>query len=98
MAERNDGAGWKALPHAVRIGHEALELFGTGTIAFPLPNAAHILDVKPGRLPYASVAEEIEGLLERVEAARAASVLPDSPDEGFIEAIVHEAYRREVCG
>jgi hypothetical protein len=36
---------------------------------FPRPDAAHLLEIKLGKLPFAQVAEEIEGLLEEVEEA-----------------------------
>jgi hypothetical protein len=96
MAERNEGVDWKALSHAVRVGGEALELMSTGWITFPLPNAEHVLSIKRGELPYAAVAEEIEDLLERVEAAQATSILPDAPDQTFIDDIVRNTYQDEV--
>ena len=96
QAERNENVDWKALSHAVRVGHEALELMATGWITFPLPNAKHILAIKRGELPYAVISEEIESLLDRVEAAQAVSVLPDKADAGFIDALVIEAYGAAV--
>jgi hypothetical protein len=96
QAERNEGVDWKALSHAVRVGHEALEFLATAWVTFPLPNAAHILEIKQGRLPYAEVAAEIEDLLERVEAAQATPCLPDAPDHGAIDDLVCRAYRAEV--
>lgn len=96
MAERNEGVDWKALSHAVRVGGEALELLATGWITFPLPNAAHVLAIKRGDVPYAAVAEEIEDLLERVEAAQETSVLPAKPNHDLIDEFVMEAYRESV--
>ena len=96
LAEKNEGVDWKALSHAVRVGHEALELLATAWITFPLPNAAHVLAIKRGDVPYAAVAEEIEDLLARVEAAQATSVLPEAPDTDYADAIVMEAYREAV--
>lgn len=96
MAEKNEGIDWKALSHAVRVGHEALELLSTGRITFPLPNATHVLAVKAGLLPYQAVAEEIEQLLEQVEAAQAISSLPDEPDAAFIEHVTFRAYSQAV--
>lgn len=92
MAETNEGIDWKALSHAVRVGNEALELLNTHHITFPLPNAAHILDIKQGRIPYNAVAEEIEGLLESVEAAAKTSTLRDEADKNFIDNLVYHAY------
>ncbi|TJW14433.1 MAG: hypothetical protein E5W82_10680 [Mesorhizobium sp.] len=96
MAESNQGVDWKALSHAVRVGNQAIELLRTGFVTFPLPNAAHVLEIKQGLLPYQVVAAEIEYLLERVEAAAAASTLPAEPDLAWIDDFVASSYRDEV--
>lgn len=96
LAERQEGVDWKALSHAVRVAHQAIELLGTGHVTFPLPDAAHILAIKKGELRYQDVAAEIEDLLERVEAAAAASRLPDTPDLAWIDDFVADAHRREI--
>jgi hypothetical protein len=96
QAERNEGVDWKALSHAVRIGREAVELFESGRITLPLPNAAHIRRIKSGELPYTTVAEEIERLLVNVEAAAKASNLPEAPDQQFIDDLVARAYERQI--
>ncbi|ABC21195.1 DNA polymerase beta superfamily protein [Rhodospirillum rubrum] len=96
QAERNDGVDWKALSHAVRVGHQALELLGTGKITFPLPNAADILAIKRGEQPYETVAATIEHLLTAVETAAATSTLPDEPDRDFIDTLIVRAHRAKV--
>jgi hypothetical protein len=96
QAERNEGVDWKALSHAVRVGREALELFRTGCITFPLPYASHIQAIKGGAIPYVTVASEIEQLLEDVEAAAAASSLPEMLDLTVVEDLVARAYARKV--
>jgi hypothetical protein len=98
QAEKNEGIDWKALSHAVRVGHEAMELLTTGRITFPLTNAAHILEIKLGQLPYAEVAAEIESLLEAVIEAEPNSLLREKPDHDFIDDFVARAYRAEVVG
>lgn len=95
-AERNEGVDWKALSHAVRVGREALELFDTGRITFPRPEARHLLAIKQGELEYQEVAEEIEGLLVEVERAAENSDLPDSVDFDLIDDFVAEHYARQV--
>lgn len=97
MAERNEGVDWKALSHAVRVAGEAIELLKTGWITFPLPNADHILAIKQGELPYTAVADEIEGLLTKVEEAQATSILPSNPDHEFIDDLIATAYGSVVC-
>lgn len=95
-AEAHQGIDWKALSHAVRVGREAIELFGTGRIVFPLSYADHLMQIKRGALSYAAVTDEIEQLLEAVEAAATASPLPEVPDEAAMEALVLHAYRAKV--
>lgn len=97
-AQNNDGIDWKALSHAVRVGHEALELLETGFITFPLPNSAHIIEIKQGVLSYDAVAEEIESLLTGVESASIVSTLRDSADQEFIDSLIEEEYGRVVRG
>lgn len=96
LAELNEGVDWKALSHAVRVGHEAIELLSTGQVTFPLPNAAHILDIKLGRLPYKKVAEEIEFLLQQVEVHETTSTLREEPDYAFIDELVYEEYASKI--
>ncbi len=96
MAESQQGVDWKALCHAVRIANQAIELLSTGHITFPRPDAAHILAIKRGELPYQDVAGEIEDLLVQVEEAAAASVLPPTPDQEWIDDFVASVYRDEV--
>jgi len=96
QAEGHEGVDWKALSHAVRVGREAVELFRSGRIVFPLPYADHLLQIKRGAHAYAVVAEEIEQLLEEVTAAAADSSLPAVPDEDAMNALVIRAYRAKV--
>lgn len=96
MAETQQGVDWKALSHAVRVSTQALELLETGNVTFPLPNAAHVLDIKLGKLPYREVAEELEDFLTRVESAAAQSTLPAEPDHEWIDEFVHRVYLAEV--
>jgi hypothetical protein len=96
QAERNDGIDWKALSHAVRVGREAVEVFTTGRITFPLPCAPELLAIKRGEVPYEAVAATIEQLLADVEIAADTSPLPDEPDHAFIDDLVVRAYRGRV--
>jgi hypothetical protein len=95
-SESNVGVDYKALSHSVRVGQEAIELLETGNVTLPLPNAKYITDIKRGLVPYEQVAKDIEGLLEKVEAAAIVSTLPDSVDTEFIDEIVLEAYCESV--
>ena len=97
QAESQQGVDWKALSHAVRVGHQAIELLSTGRVTFPLPNAEHVLAIKAAKHPYQEVAAEIEHLLEAVENAAVQSSLPQEPDLAWIEAFVLRVYGREVA-
>jgi len=96
QAESNQGVDWKALSHAVRVGHQAIELLTTGQVTFPLPNAAHVLAIKIGQFSYQTVAAEIEDLFVQVEAAAERSSLPAEPDHQWIDDFVAEVYRAEI--
>ena len=67
-------------------------MLSTGNVTFPLPNAAHILEIKTGQLPYQAVAEEIEAGLIAVEDAAAKSTLRAEPDQAWIDDFVSEVY------
>jgi hypothetical protein len=96
QAERNVGIDWKALSHAVRVGREAVELYATGGIIFPLACADHIRRIKSGEIPYDAVAAEIEDLLIQVEQAAARSKLPEKPDEAFVDRLIVREYRARI--
>jgi RNA repair pathway DNA polymerase beta family len=96
LAQANEGIDWKALSHAVRVANEAVELLTTANVTFPLPNAAHILEIKKGLLSYDRVAEEIEDLLLDVETASAVSTLRDESDSEFIDGLVMSVYGKVV--
>ena len=90
--------GLESLSHAVRIGQEAIELFRTGQITFPRPEAAHLLAVKQGKVPYAEVAEEIERLVDEVEIAASHSGFPDKADMQPVDDLVFRVYRQQILG
>jgi hypothetical protein len=91
-----NGVDWKAVSHAVRVGHEALELFRTGHVTFPLLNREHVLNVKLGKVPFQTVSEELDRLLIDVEDAAQNSSFPDEADYEWIDALVLTEYAREV--
>lgn len=99
-AEANEGVDWKALSHAVRVGHEALELLRTGRVIFPLVDREEVMAIKLGQWEYKRVAARIEQLMADVETASEVSTLPDKPDQewvdGFVEMVHEEAVRRRL--
>ena len=96
LADSNEGVDWKALSHAVRVGHEALELLNTGRVIFPLLSAKLLLAIKLGTVPYAQVARLIEALLVEVEDAATKSTLREEPDWAFIDNFVEDVYQQRV--
>jgi hypothetical protein len=96
QAESNDGVDWKALSHAVRIGEQAIELFETGFIEFPRPNADFLLKIKQGLLPYKEVAYLIEKNFDDVEKASKKSYLPEDVDHKWINNFLVDTYYSEV--
>lgn len=97
QAESNQGVDWKALSHAVRVGRQAIELLSSGVVTFPRPEAAHLISIKTGCLPYQAVAEEIEDLLALVEIEAARSTLPETADIQWIDDFVADIHRHEIC-
>ena len=96
LADRANGVDWKALSHAVRVGREAIELFATGRLRFPLACAPHLLAIKLGQVPHTAVVAEIEAMLAEVEHAAAASTLPHEPDLAAADALIWRAHRAQV--
>ncbi len=92
LAKTNQGVDWKALMHAVRVCHEAIELCKTGNITFPRPEKDTLLLIRKGELPYEFVAEMIENGLVELGEAKAASSLPEAPDQKWIEDFVVSTY------
>jgi hypothetical protein len=96
QAETNQGVDWKALSHAVRVGTQAIELLCAGHVTFPRPDAARLVAIKTGQLPYQAVAEEIENLLALVERAAEQSSLPETADIEWIDEFVSTVYREAI--
>jgi hypothetical protein len=96
QAEKNEGVDWRALSHAVRVGYEAIELFSSGHIHFPLAAASELLAIKRGEVPYKTVAARIDALLSQVEEVAATSTLREEPDYDFMDDLVERAYRGQI--
>ncbi|WP_336945187.1 DNA polymerase beta superfamily protein [Asaia sp. HN010] len=67
------GSDGKALSHALRVGYQTQELLSTGHITFPRPEAAHLRAIKCGELNDDSVKEEIDLLMQKIEALASSS-------------------------
>lgn len=91
-AKASGGHDWKALSHAVRIGYEALELFGTGALTLPSVQAPHLLAIKRGLVSREEVTDEIGSLLSEVEKAAENSGLREQADMEFLTELVADVH------
>jgi hypothetical protein len=89
------GYDTKFAMHALRIGHQGLELLRTGRIPLPVrePARARLRAVRSGAVPLPEVLEEIAEVTRELESAVAATGLPDGPDHARIDAFLTKAYR-----
>lgn len=97
QAEKDMGVDRKACMHAVRVTHQAIELFNTGCITFPRPEKDLLLAIRKGEMPYKEVATLIESKMEEMLKAAEASHLPEKPDVEFAEELVYTVYNNEIC-
>jgi RNA repair pathway DNA polymerase beta family protein len=96
MAYDNKGVDWKALMHAVRVCHEAIELLTTGKITFPRPEKDLLLQIRKGEVQYSETSELIVQLLAKVTEAEKTSTLRKKPDMKFVDDLVFSVYRDEI--
>jgi hypothetical protein len=88
------GYDTKYAMHAMRIAHQGLELFDSGTISLPMkePIRSHLRDVRAGVLPLADVLADITELTRRLTDANVETRLPAGPDDDRINAFLADAY------
>jgi len=95
-AMTNEGIDWKAMSHAVRVARQAIELLATGVITFPRPDAAELVEIKAGRVPYSEVSVLLERLVAEVHVASERSPLPAKSDASIADALILEMYRSQL--
>lgn len=98
QAELNEGTDWKALSHAVRIAHQALEFLTHHRMTFPRPESDHLRAIKEGSIAIDDVSQEIDRLLSQVQEAEKESCLPEAYDQNIIDNFIEQIYRNEVTG
>lgn len=91
-AHLSGGKDWKALSHAVRVNHEAIELLETGKITFPRAERELLLKIKKEQMPYEEVAELIEKGLVDLHEAHEKSTLRDEPDREWAQNFIYNVY------
>jgi predicted nucleotidyltransferase len=87
---------WKSLSHALRIAYEGIEYMQTGAVTLPVPNRAHLLDVKLGRFSLEQVAEEVDEAVKTLIDEAKKSTLPETHDSQFVREFVISAHGRRV--
>jgi hypothetical protein len=102
-AATDGGVDWKAISHAFRVTYEAKELFEIGTITFPRPERAFLLNIKLGKMRYDHIGPMLDDLIDEVEKLRDTTLLPVSPnkefwDEWLINVIKHSVVPSGIYG
>lgn len=88
QAARDEGVDWKAISHAFRAAYQMRELFTTGTITFPRPEAKLLTDIKTGSLKYLDVAPMLEDIIDEVKSLKDLCGFPEQPDRGFWDSFI----------
>jgi len=88
--EAADGTDLKAQYHSVRLMNEAVELFTTGFITFPRPEASLLLDIRNGKLDKEQLTQLIDSKYTEVLSAQETTILQEKPDEALFTSYVHK--------
>lgn len=98
-AEENEGIDWKALSHAYRAGAQLLEIYETGDLVMPLKMAGQILDIKQGKIEFKLVQQNLEAIIDEVEAKAEIARkngMPSKVDMDFWNKFIFDVYSTEV--
>ncbi|RZL16339.1 MAG: nucleotidyltransferase, partial [Hymenobacter sp.] len=80
----------KNMLHVFRLLQMAEEIALTGELHVRRDNREFLLQIRRGEFEYAALVAEAGALVARVEAAFAASALPDAPDRAAAEATLRQ--------
>ncbi len=83
----------KNMLHVFRLLQMAEEIARAGQLHVRRPNREFLLQIRRGEFEYAELLAEAEQLVERVDAAFAASALPDVPDTATAEETLRQVRR-----
>lgn len=86
--------------HALRIGHQGIELLETGKISLPItePARSRLRTVRSGETPLAEVLTEIDDVTVRLERLAEGADLPPESDVARVNAFLADAYERHWGG
>lgn len=90
------GFDTKYAMHALRLGYQGLELLETGwlTLPMPEPERSRVMAVRRGERSFDDVLVEITDVEYRLDVALERTELPESPDDGAVNAFLVDAYRQ----
>ena len=88
------GYDTKYAMHALRIGHQGVELMTTGRISLPIaePTRAELLAVRRGEVALPDVLTALHDVSARLETVMLDAPVPDEPDRRAIDAFLIDAY------
>lgn len=87
-------ADYKSLLHALRVADEAVELFDTGRLTFPRPNAQRLLEIKLGKIPMEEILNEVDELINILDTrSKSSELLNEKVDYSFGEKFICEIYK-----
>lgn len=84
----------KNMLHVFRLLQMAEEIALTGELQVRRPNREFLLQIRCGEFEYADLVAQAEELVTRVEAAFAASPLPDAPNKASAEELLRQVRQR----
>lgn len=89
------GYDTKYAMHAVRLGHQGVELLRTGglTLPMPEPDRSRVMAIRTGERSFEEAIAEIERVERELAAALAESPLPNEPDRTAVDTYLVDAYR-----
>jgi hypothetical protein len=81
--------------HALRIGHQGVELLTTGRVTLPVPEPERsaLRDVRAGNVSLEEVVQRINRVAAELDAASQGAWLREQPDVDAVDRFVVRAYR-----
>jgi predicted nucleotidyltransferase len=86
------GYDTKAAMHGLRLLYECMELMQHGTITLPRPEKELLIEVRSGSWTFERVLGHAQRLFKEVEAAVAASTLPEKVDRSAISKLIAQVH------
>lgn len=89
------GYDTKYAMHALRIGHQGIELLRTGTITLPMeePTRTELREVRAGEVELDEVLARLDVVAVELERAAEAPGLPETGDRDAVDRFLVRAYR-----